>query len=151
MWHPLSTKVGTTSPTSGGCSVGIVRSRTKATEFCFSWLRKTGITFAVSLLWVHSVCFKANKIPFLMTYYTNIISTVMLSRSSNLTFGPVFLKMWNFNFFKILCACNYYLKHMEKVGWGWNLIGFYQGLYCEQSLHLKQHVSFKFFTFINLG
>jgi hypothetical protein len=31
--HPLSAKVGTTSPTSGGRSVGIVRSRTKATEF----------------------------------------------------------------------------------------------------------------------
>jgi hypothetical protein len=31
--HPLSTKVGTTSQTSGGRSVGIVRSRTKATEF----------------------------------------------------------------------------------------------------------------------
>jgi hypothetical protein len=31
--HPLSAKVGTTSPTSGGRSIGIVRSRTKATEF----------------------------------------------------------------------------------------------------------------------
>jgi hypothetical protein len=31
--HPLSAKVGTTSPTSGGRSVGIVRSRTKATVF----------------------------------------------------------------------------------------------------------------------
>jgi hypothetical protein len=30
--HPLSAKVGTTSPTSVGRSVGIVRSRTKATE-----------------------------------------------------------------------------------------------------------------------
>jgi hypothetical protein len=28
--------VGTTSPTSGGCSIGIVLSRTKATEFSFS-------------------------------------------------------------------------------------------------------------------
>jgi hypothetical protein len=34
--HPLSAKVGTTSPASGGRSVGIVRSRTKATEFSFS-------------------------------------------------------------------------------------------------------------------
>ena len=33
---PLSAKVGTTSPTGGGRSVGIVRSRTKATEFSFS-------------------------------------------------------------------------------------------------------------------
>jgi hypothetical protein len=32
-WQPLSAKVGTTLPTSGGRSVGIVRSRTKATEF----------------------------------------------------------------------------------------------------------------------
>jgi hypothetical protein len=33
MQHPLSAKVGTTSPTSGGSSVGIVGSWTKATEF----------------------------------------------------------------------------------------------------------------------
>jgi hypothetical protein len=33
--HPLFAKVGTTSPTSGGRSVGIVRSRTKAREFSF--------------------------------------------------------------------------------------------------------------------
>jgi hypothetical protein len=33
--HPLSAKVGTTSPTSGGRSVGIVCSRTKATGFSF--------------------------------------------------------------------------------------------------------------------
>jgi hypothetical protein len=30
-------KLALTSPTSGGRSVGIVRSRTKATEFCFSF------------------------------------------------------------------------------------------------------------------
>jgi hypothetical protein len=35
--HPLSAKVGTTSPTSGGRSVNIVRLRTKATEFSFSF------------------------------------------------------------------------------------------------------------------
>jgi hypothetical protein len=35
MRHPLSAKVGTTSPTSGGRSIGILRSRTKATEFSF--------------------------------------------------------------------------------------------------------------------
>jgi hypothetical protein len=35
MRHPLYTKIGTTSPTSGSRSVGIVRSRTKATEFSF--------------------------------------------------------------------------------------------------------------------
>jgi hypothetical protein len=33
MWHPLSMKVGTTSPTSGGRSVGIVHSQAQATEF----------------------------------------------------------------------------------------------------------------------
>jgi hypothetical protein len=37
--HPLSAKVGTASPTSGGPSVGIVRLRTKATEFFFYMLR----------------------------------------------------------------------------------------------------------------
>jgi hypothetical protein len=35
--HPLSAKVATTSPTSGGRSVGIVRSRTNATKFSFSF------------------------------------------------------------------------------------------------------------------
>jgi hypothetical protein len=35
MRHPLSIKVGPTSPTSGGRSVGIVHSRTKATELSF--------------------------------------------------------------------------------------------------------------------
>jgi hypothetical protein len=34
-WHPLTAKVGNTSPTSGGRSVGIVRSRTHASEFSF--------------------------------------------------------------------------------------------------------------------
>jgi hypothetical protein len=33
IWHPLSAKLALTSPTSGGRSVGIVRSRTQATEF----------------------------------------------------------------------------------------------------------------------
>jgi hypothetical protein len=32
-WHRLSATVGTTSPTSGGRSIGIVRSRTHAMEF----------------------------------------------------------------------------------------------------------------------
>jgi hypothetical protein len=36
MRHLLSAEVGTTLPTSGGLSVGIVRSRTKETEFFFS-------------------------------------------------------------------------------------------------------------------
>jgi hypothetical protein len=33
--HPLSAKVAPTSPTSGNRSVGIVRSRSQATEFSF--------------------------------------------------------------------------------------------------------------------
>jgi hypothetical protein len=33
--HPLSAKVGTTSPTNGGRSIGILRSRTKDTDFLF--------------------------------------------------------------------------------------------------------------------
>jgi hypothetical protein len=37
--HPLSAKVGTTSPTSGGRSVGIVRSRAKATEFILEFMK----------------------------------------------------------------------------------------------------------------
>jgi hypothetical protein len=38
MRHPLFAKVGTTSPTNGGRSVGIVRPRTKATTFSFRWI-----------------------------------------------------------------------------------------------------------------
>jgi hypothetical protein len=34
---PISKKLALTSQTSGGCSVGIVRLRTKATEFSFSY------------------------------------------------------------------------------------------------------------------
>jgi hypothetical protein len=46
--HPLSAKVGTTSPTSGSRSVSIVRSRTEATEFflilsCFSLGTSSGL------------------------------------------------------------------------------------------------------------
>jgi hypothetical protein len=42
--HPLSAKVGTTSPRSGGRSVGIVRWRTKATEFFFFLLSAAATT-----------------------------------------------------------------------------------------------------------
>ena len=34
-------KFALTSPTGGGCSVGIVRSRTKATKFSFNYIRTT--------------------------------------------------------------------------------------------------------------
>jgi hypothetical protein len=46
-----------------------------------------------------------------MTYYTSIFGTVIFSRSSNLTFDHVFLKMQYFNCLNILYACNFYLKH----------------------------------------
>jgi hypothetical protein len=36
--HPLSTKVDTNLPTNGDRSGGIVRLRTKATEFSFIWV-----------------------------------------------------------------------------------------------------------------
>jgi hypothetical protein len=35
-----------------------------------------------------------------MTYYTNIFSTVMYPKSSNLTYDLVFLKMWYFKIFE---------------------------------------------------
>jgi hypothetical protein len=58
--HPLSAKVRTTSPTSGGCSVGIDRSRTKATEFIFfntlKWLACDNDLFASFNVGIH-VCF----------------------------------------------------------------------------------------------
>ena len=40
-------KLALTSPTSGGCSVGIVRVRTKATEFSFRWFLYQVFTLAV--------------------------------------------------------------------------------------------------------
>jgi hypothetical protein len=36
MWQPYAQKLALTSPTSGGRSVGIVRSQTQATEFSFT-------------------------------------------------------------------------------------------------------------------
>jgi hypothetical protein len=41
--HPLSAKVGTSSPKIGGRSVGIVRSRTKPTVFSFSLVETNGM------------------------------------------------------------------------------------------------------------
>jgi hypothetical protein len=35
-WHPYSQKLALSSPTSGGSSVGIVRSQSQTTEFSFS-------------------------------------------------------------------------------------------------------------------
>jgi hypothetical protein len=63
---------------------------------CFlgtSCLRKSGTTATLtkiqSSFYPH---FKANKIMFPMTYYTNIFSTVMFSRYSNLTLTLYFSK-----------------------------------------------------------
>jgi hypothetical protein len=81
--------------------------------------RKSGITSAVieiqSSFYAH---FKAKKLPLSVTYYTNIFSKAVNSRSSNLTFDLVFLKMRYFNFFSlnILRACNYYCICKYKVG-----------------------------------
>jgi hypothetical protein len=81
---------------------------------------------------------KLMKCPFQLTYYTNILSTVMYPRSSNLTFDLVFLKMRYFNFFEknILCACNYYLKHLHISSWNCSGFGVCEAFYCEESLHL---------------
>jgi hypothetical protein len=63
-----------------------------------SCLSKSDITTDLieiqSLFYAH---FKSNKIPVPVTYYTNIFSTVMFSKSSNMIFHLVFLKMRYFN------------------------------------------------------
>jgi hypothetical protein len=89
--------------------------------------------------------------PFLMTYYTNIFSKVMYPRSSNLNFDFVFLKMLYFNFFEknILCACNYYLKHLQISSWDCNGIGFCEAFYCEESLHLS--IQFYFIAVVKIN
>jgi hypothetical protein len=48
--------------------------------------------------------FKTNEMPFPVTCCTNIFSTVMYPRSSNLTFDLVFLKIRYSNFFLIYCV-----------------------------------------------
>jgi hypothetical protein len=77
--------------------------------------RRNGITSALietqGLFYAH---FKVNKITFLVTCHTNIFSTIMFSRSSDLTFNFVFLKMWYLIFWnEVLCACNCSLKHLQ--------------------------------------
>jgi hypothetical protein len=63
-------------------------------------LRKNGITFALIEIQIAFYAhFKANEMTFPVTYYTSIFSTVMFSRSPNLIFELVFLKMQYFNFF----------------------------------------------------
>jgi hypothetical protein len=48
---------------------------------------------------------KLMKCPFQLPVNTNVFSTIMYPRSSNLTFDLVFLKMRYFNFFeKIYCV-----------------------------------------------
>jgi hypothetical protein len=72
-----------------------------------------------------------------MTYYANIFSMVTFSRSSNLTFDSVFLKMQYFSFFlNILSACDYYLKHLQISSLDCNMTGFCDAFYCKESFHL---------------
>jgi hypothetical protein len=71
-----------------------------------------------------------------MFHYNNVFSTPMFSRSSNFTFDLVFLKIRYFNFFNKLCACSYYLKHLQISSWDCNEIRFCEAFYCAESLHL---------------
>jgi hypothetical protein len=120
-----------------------IQSCQKTHFFGTSCLRKSGITSVIieiqSSFYTH---FRANKMPFPMTCYTNIFSTVIFSRSSNLTFDPVFLKMHYFNFGggDTLCVRKYYLKHLQISSWDCNGIGFCEAFYCEvTSLVLMRH------------
>jgi hypothetical protein len=54
MQHPLYAKVGTTSPTSRGRSVGIVRSRTKVTAFSFRVLKTRKFIHEIDIFHNHN-------------------------------------------------------------------------------------------------
>jgi hypothetical protein len=78
---------------------------------------------------------------------TDIFGTVMFSRSSHLTFDLVFLKMRYFNFSeKLYCVHEIIIQNICKYQ-----VGTTMGLGFVMQFIVKQHVSFKFFTFINLG
>jgi hypothetical protein len=112
-----------------------IQSCQKTRFLATSCLRKSGITSALIEI-QHSFYahFKENKMPFPMTYYTNIFSTVMFSRSSDMTFDLVFLKMQYFNFFeKIYCVYVTIIKNICKYQVG---TGFCEAFYCEESLLL---------------
>jgi hypothetical protein len=83
-----------------------IQSCQKTRFFCTSCLRKSGITSAwIEIQSSFYAYFKANEMLFPMTYCTNIFSTVMYPRTSDLTFDLVFLKMRYFNFFeKMYCV-----------------------------------------------
>jgi hypothetical protein len=49
MQHPLPAKIGTNLPTSGGRLVGIIRLRTKATEFFFCLVLILYVTFVIDI------------------------------------------------------------------------------------------------------
>jgi hypothetical protein len=54
-----------------------------------------------------------------------------------MSFDLVFLKMRLSDFFlNILCACNYYLKHLRISSWDCNETEFCEAFYCQESLHL---------------
>jgi hypothetical protein len=80
-------------------------------------LEKSGITSGLieiqSLFYAH---FKANKIPFPVTCYTQHRYVFKVLKSD-----LVFLKKGYFNFLNILCASNYYLKHLQISRWDWVL------------------------------
>jgi hypothetical protein len=83
-----------------------IQSCQKTSFFGTSCLRKSGITSArieiQSSFYAH---FKANEMPYPMTYYINIFSTVMYPKSSNLTFDLEFLKCGILIFWeKIYCV-----------------------------------------------
>jgi hypothetical protein len=58
MWHPSIRKSWQTSPTSGGRSVGIVRSRTKAKELVLPWPEGTEWNHEKYFLWIVGILSK---------------------------------------------------------------------------------------------
>jgi hypothetical protein len=61
-------------------------------------LQKVALTSALTEAFYAHI--KANKMPSPMSYYTSILSTAMCSKSSNLTFDLVFLKIQYLIFLK---------------------------------------------------
>jgi hypothetical protein len=83
-------------------------------KICFSGtscLKKSGIKSALFETWGSFYTnFKASKMLFPKTYYTNIFSTTVFSRSQNLTFDVVLFKIRCFDFLKIYSVYRLLLK-----------------------------------------
>jgi hypothetical protein len=114
-----------------------IQSCQKTRFLATSCLRKSGITSALieiqSSFYAH---FKANKMPFIVIYYTNIFSTVMFSRSSNLTLTFYFSKCGVLIFLKKYIVCILLLfKTLANIKLGLQWIGFCEAFYCEESHH----------------